>query len=271
MLIVDKLKIRLCFYLNTLDLWLMSDLLFFLEKLAIPLLTVLSLGLTFYFAYKKFGHYVSATFSIVSERSSETRIDNIILQNHKDRPECIYRIFAVFDNEYYLELKEFNEPLILNAYESIVFNTEPYSKLIINNDVYVSHFFTSNIKIYIELFNKVIECNTHAYKKSTMEYKQITKKTNKYNGIVYNDYVTYILVYVLDGISKTAFIYDSGAITEQWNLNYNYIKPKNGKITFDEIISFLKIHYSEKIPAYELLKINNQTLKFDSIKKHNLN
>ena len=38
----------------------------------------------------------------------------------------------------------------------------------------------------------------------------------------------------------------------------------------NEITEFLRLYYPE-IPAYELLKLNNQTLRFDTIKKHNLN
>lgn len=35
-------------------------------------------------------------------------------------------------------------------------------------------------------------------------------------------------------------------------------------------LDFLKSYCSE-IPAYELLKVNNQTLNFETIKKHNVN
>ena len=140
----------------------------------------------------------------------------------------------------------------------------------INNDIYVQNYIFSKVEIYIKLFDKIIKCNEHTYSKSNFNFKQISKITKTYNNIVYNNRVSYILDYVLDGKLNTAFIYDSGAITEEWKLHYNFIKPHNEKITPNEIIGFLRLHCPE-IPAYELFKVNDQTLKFESIKKFNFN
>ena len=53
-------------------------------------------------------------------------------------------------------------------------------------------------------------------------------------------------------------------------LGGHFYTAANSKITPNEITEFLSLYYPE-IPAYELLKLNNQTLRFDTIKKHNLN
>ena len=239
-------------------------------NLGITVLGVVGTGLSIYFANTKIGHHIDVHYSINSSRSFDTRISDIILKNNKDKPESIHKIFAVIDKEFYLELKKFDDPLILEGYGSCKVDTPPYSYLMINNDIYVQNYIFSKVEIYIKLFDKIIKCNEHTYSKSNFNFKQISKITKTYNNIVYNNRVSYILDYVLDGKLNTAFIYDSGAITEEWKLHYNFIKPHNEKITPNEIIGFLRLHCPE-IPAYELFKVNDQTLKFESIKKFNFN
>lgn len=233
------------------------------------LIGIIAAGSAVYFANKKIGYHIDTKYSIASERSFDTRITNIVLQNKKDKTESIHAIFAVIDKEFVLELKRFDDPLILGANESRKVDTLPHSYLKVDNDIYVQNYSFSTIEIYVQLFDKIIKCDKHTYWKSNLNFRKINKITNTYNNIVYNNYVSYILVYLLNGESYTAFIYDSGVITEEWKLRYNAIRPANGKITPDEIINFLRYHCPE-IPAYELLKYNNQTLKFDTIKMHNI-
>lgn len=241
-----------------------------IASLGVTLIGVVATGLTIYFANKKFGYHIDTNYSINLERSFDTRITNIIIKNKKDKTESIHKIFAVIDREFFLELKKFDDPLILGAYESYKVDTLPYSYLMVNDDIYVQNYSSSRVEIHVQLFDKIIKCNGHTYCKSNFNFKQIVKITKTYNNIIYNTHVSYILVYALNGRSNTAFIYDSGAITEEWKLHYNFITPKNKKITSNEIIDFLKSYCSE-IPAYELLKVNNQTLNFETIKKHNVN
>ncbi|MFW2082987.1 hypothetical protein ACNPQK_18700 [Acinetobacter guillouiae] len=213
---------------------------------------------TISFGLKKIGHKIHAIFHVVSEKSYETRITNVILQNHKDKPVCVYRLLAVFEKKYTLELKKFNEPVIIKPFEALTIHTDPYSKLILNDEPYVPEFNSSEIEIYIELFDRVVLCNTDSYKRTTLGEMQILKKTKKFNGIVYNDGVKYFLCYMHEGQSKTAFIHKSGHISEDWSLSYNFIKPKNNEITEIEIKEFLEKQYiNNKIIAEYKLILNN--------------
>lgn len=241
-----------------------------IASLGVPLIGGIATVLTIYFASKKIGYHIDTKYSIVGERSFDTRITNIVIKNKKDKTETIHAIYAVIDREFYLELKRFDDPLILGANESYRVDTLPYSYSMVNDDIYVQNYTFSKIEIYVQLFDKTIKCDKHTYWKSNLDFKLINKITNTYNNIIYNLHVSYILVYVLNGETNTAFIYDSGSIQEEWKLHYNFIKPADGKITPNEITEFLRLYYPE-IPAYELLKLNNQTLRFDTIKKHNLN
>jgi len=76
------------------------------------ILTILAGMYTIYFGIQKTGTKVKATFSIVAEKSYETRISNVVLQNKKDLPVCIYKVLAIFDDKTYLELKKFDNILV---------------------------------------------------------------------------------------------------------------------------------------------------------------
>lgn len=233
------------------------------------ILTILAGVYTVYFGIQKTGTKVKASFSIVSEKSYKIRISNIVLQNNKDLPVCIYRLFAIFDDNLYLELKKFDTPLILKPYEAITIITDPYSRLRLDNEIHEPNFFSENIKVALELLDNVYICESKEYKQSSLkDLKQITKSTSAFNGIVYNEHVKYILIYELNGINKTAFFYPSGTISEEWNLGYNAISVKNREINENDISAFLEQNYSEIIKAYEIRIIDKNSLQTTVVKTH---
>jgi hypothetical protein len=232
-----------------------------------PILAIFASIFTVFFAMKKIGNKINVTYTIISEGTSHTRISNLIFQNKKDKPVSIYKIVAIFDKNYYLEIKNCSPPLILKPYESISVETEQFSHLSINSDRYFPNFFEADI--HIESDEKIIKCNAKTHKDHVYEYTQISKTTKKFNNIVYDDYIAYILVYSVKNIDKTAFISDTGSIKQEWDFYFNRIKKRNGKLQVDEICQFLNQNYSKAIDAYLLYKVNDQTLELDLLKQHN--
>lgn len=232
-----------------------------------PVIALSASIFTVFFAWRKIGDKVNVTYTITSEGSSHKRINNIVFQNKKDKPVSIYKIVAVFDKSYYLEVHKCSPPLILKPYESINVETEQFSHLSLNGDRYFPEFWEA--EIYIESDDKIIKCKAKPHKTLVFNYTEISKITMKFNGIVYNDYVTYILVYAINNVDKTAFLYDSGIIKHEWDFHYNAIKLSKEKLEVDDIINFLEKNYSEIIDSYLLYKVNDETLKFDLLKFHN--
>lgn len=231
-----------------------------------PVIALSASIFTVFFAWRKIGDKVNVTYTITSGRSSHTRINNIVFQNKKDKPLSIYKIVAVFDKNYYLEIHKCSPPLILKPYESINVETEEFSHLSVGEDRYFPEFWQA--EIYIESDDKIIKCNAKPHKTLAFNYTEISKITKKFNNIVYNDYVAYILVYSVNKIDKTAFLYDSGIIKHEWDFYFNRIKPSSEKLEERDISKFLEQHYSKTIDSYLLYKMNDQTLDFDLLKYH---
>ena len=231
-----------------------------------PVIALSASIFTVFFAWRKIGDKVNVTYTVTSTGSSHRRINNIIFQNKKDKPLSIYKIVAVFDKSYYLEIHKCSPPLILKPYESMNVETEEFSHLSLGEDRYFPEFWDA--EIYIESDDKIIKCKAKPHKTLVFNYTEISKTTKKFNDIVYNDYVTYILVYSVNKIDKTAFLYDSGIIKHEWDFYFNRIKPSSEKLEERDISKFLEQHYSKTIDSYLLYKMNDKTLDFDLLKYH---
>lgn len=231
-----------------------------------PLITLSASIFTVFFAWKKIGNKVNVTYTVTSEGLSHTRINNIVFQNKKDKPLSIYRIVTVFEKKYSLEIYKNSFPLILKPYESISVVTDEFSHLSLGGDRYFPNFL--DVEIYIESDEKIIKCRSRPHETLGFNYRNIYKITNKFNGVVYGDGVSYALVYAVKNISKTAFLHDSGVIRNEWDFSYNAIKPSKEKLEADDIAKFLEIYYSQIIDSYLLYKINDQTLEFELLKFH---
>lgn len=218
---------------------------------------------TIYFAYMKFGNKVGVSYSITTEKSSHSRINNLIFRNMRDKPVTIYKVVAIFDKTYYFEIIKCSPPLILKPYETIALDTEQFSHLNVNNDRYFPDF--EKPEIYIETGSKVVKCKTKFHKTQVFDYMQVSKITNKFNGIVYDENVSFALVYRVNGENKTAFIFDSGFIGCEWDFHINAIWKSNENIKAIEICDFLNNILSEEIEFYALYKLNKDSLKFEQI------
>ena len=193
----------------------------------------------------------------------------MVFQNKKDKSLSIYKVIAVFDKTYYLEIHKCSPPLILKPYESVSIETEEYSHLYVNGDRYFPKLYDA--EIYIESDDKTIKCKARTHKILALNYMPISKGVNRFNGIVYTDNFAYILVYVVNDVIKTAFLYDSGVILEEWDYNYNAIRVRGEKLEPDEIYDFLEKYYSQTIDSYVLYKRNESKIGFEFLKSHDFN
>lgn len=240
----------------------------FIDNQFRPILVITSSVLALYFTSKKFGNNISVIYTILTENSSHTRISNLIFQNKKDKPISIYKVIAVFDQKYSLEIKTCSPPLILKPYESISVEADPFSHLSIDGNRYSPDFM--NADIYIESGSKLIKCNSKTNTNFSYKYVQIVKSVKKFNNIVYNDNISYILVYEMNNIQKTAFISHSGFFTKEWDFSYNKIKSTSDTLKPEEIYLFLNQHFSKIIDSYLLYVVDKKNPNPSFLKHHNL-
>lgn len=231
-----------------------------------PVVAIIASVFAVFFAWKKIGHKVNVTYDITLAGTSEARINNMVFQNKKDKPLSIYKIFAIFDKSYCLEIHRCSPPLILKPYESIIIETEEYSYLSVGKDRYFPELWDA--EIYVELDDKIIKCRAKPHKTLAFGYMEISKKINRFNDVVYTDNVAYILVYAVNNIDKTAFLYDSGMILHEWDFHFNGIKLSGEKLEADDIFQFLETHYSKIIDSYLLYKMNEYPSGFELLKHH---
>ncbi|ROQ24859.1 hypothetical protein [Gallaecimonas pentaromativorans] len=225
----------------------------FLNDYFRPILLLLSSAFAVYFAYKKIGNKVSAQFSIGSSSFTPMHIREIVLSNKKDKPVNIYAVHAVFHNDLWLELERFSPPKVLRAYESISLSMSPYSCLSVGSDEYDPDF--TNANIYIESDEKVIECESRYRSDFLHKYSKISIKRCSYNGFIYDETVSFILVYILDGSLKTAFIHKSGYIGNEWEFTPNHLGED---ATALNILSMIKSYKFDSIfNSYSIYKVES--------------
>jgi len=219
-----------------------------------------------YFYIKKIGFNVKSRFDFVSALGYESRINNIVLENKKDKSVCIYGLYAVIDDRYFLELENFKEPLILNNNGVLKIDTKPFSFLLVETVRYELSF-SSKIKLFLKLDNGYIQTNKNFCffpKKIDNKFTLITKGTRRYNNIVYNSYARYILTYIFDNQMKTAFFSKYGKIYGEWSFNYNKIGKGQREIMDQDIRNLIKDHYSE-ITSYKIAIVNPNDLSIKEL------
>lgn len=231
-----------------------------------PVIALLASIFAIFFAFKRIGHKVNVTYATTFGGLSDKRISNMVFQNKKDKPLSIYKIVAIFDKSYYLEIHRCSPPLILKPYESISIETEEYSYLSVGEDRYSPEL--RGAEIYVESDDKIIKCRSKPHKALAFDYMKVSKTINKFNDVVYTDDIAYILVYAVNNVDRTAFLYHSGIILHEWDFHFNGIKLSGEKLEADDIFQFLETHYSRIIDSYLLYKMNESISGFELLKHH---
>jgi hypothetical protein len=189
--------------------------------------------LSFYLAAKKIGTGVSFSYTW-SVSSIGERFSSIVLVNRKDKPTIINRLVARCEGVE-IELSNFNEPLVLKAYEATLVIPEAYSYLTLNGKPWVIPYSVakSNVELFLILPG---DCGINVSRYSKLAdffVKKFTKvaEASKFkvqqNGIVYNpDAIKFIVLYLHKGNQMTTFIENSGFISESTGLGINMLRPE---------------------------------------------
>jgi hypothetical protein len=77
--------------------------------------------------WRKSGTYIRGQFCVSSSVWAEEKyVNSLTIENVKDRPVIIFKIYILVGRNYYIELNDFNhEPMILKAYESYTCHYDP--------------------------------------------------------------------------------------------------------------------------------------------------
>lgn len=194
----------------------------FLNEIARPVLLLIASVFSIFIAWGKFGRKVLVSYSVVSEGFSSARISNIVLQNKKDRPICIYSIHAVFENDIWLELEKFNPPRVLKSFETVGIKTSEYSATTVGNNSYHPDFL-GHVEIYIETEKDLMLCQRQRKVNKLKDHTQACKDTVKFGEFVFDETVSHILDYFYNGKSHVAFIHKSGYIGNEWKFGVNHL------------------------------------------------
>jgi len=226
-----------------------DDLVFSVQELLKLVPGLVLFPFSFYFAYKKIGARVLALLSTTHEMTLAPRISSVALQNLKDRPITIFRIYAVLHDDVRFDVAECDPPVILKALEAVRIDTKPYSQLILNGQKFepdlVSDLASGNIAIYLVTDKKVIKCKRIAHPDPTAvrgkRYRLATQEVTAFNGVVYNEEAAFAIVYCVHGSAdvKTAIVDRSGYICRDWRFPFNSV-PREQMKTREELTKYLE-------------------------------
>ena len=194
---------------------------------ALPV-TLLATVLTLYFGFRKLGHKIQVSFSVVGHRYSKSRLSSIILVNKKDRVEIISRISVRFNGRYRLHLAKFPEPRILRPFEAIKIDTEEATDYLVGSESIDLLQLIQQRDIVFEIASedRIIQTKAkRAHGKQRLRpkrrYIEIAAVREIYNGKVINESVIYAIIYKENNSTMTAFVDDSGFIGGDWEFGFN--------------------------------------------------
>ena len=186
---------------------------------------LLILPISLYLGLQKIGTRVNAGISFGSNPISPLCIRYVDLRNMKDRTIVIYSIFVSINNdEFLLELKKCNPPIILKGYQSTIAEIPPYSFLLLDGKKFeLDKSMTKKSKIYLELAHSTVKCNTLNYQKpiskKLSKYRILENITNNFNGIIYDEHAVYAITYASQSRVKTAIVNHSGVVQGEWEFD----------------------------------------------------
>ncbi len=189
--------------------------------------------ISLYLGLQKIGTKVNAGISFANNPISPLCIRYVDLRNMKDRTIVIYSIFAsINDDEFLLELKKCNPPLILKGYQSTIAQIPPYSFLLLDGEKFeLNKSMIEKTTIYLELAHSTVKCNTLNYQKPISKrlskYRILKNVTNNFNGIIYDEHAVYAITYTSQSRVKTAIVNESGSFHGEWDFEIFQLPMKS--------------------------------------------
>jgi len=232
----------------------------FLNEYFRPLILITASCFTIFFAFQKFSKKITAQSTVSMGLFSDKYISNVVLTNKRDNVVSIWSICAVFDKDNCLELDKFNPPIILKSYETISLPFPKYSSLSINGDKYKPHFISGKVELYIDDGNKMMKCEQQFKSDNLDIFTKVSKNIATFNGHVFDDTVGYFISYFYEEKSHTAFVSNSGFISNEWGFSPNHFGDE--VVTPQLIDWFMKHHDFDKIFSnYVVFKVNYPNYK----------
>jgi len=173
--------------------------------------------------------------------------------NFEKGAECrIDVIYGVFNKDLCLKLIEFDKPYILKALDCVAFDIPEYSLLKVGINEFDPDFF-DGFSISIEVNGKLKNCVLSNHSTEKYEIKLIDKPCFKYDGVIYNNNIKYILSYSYKGSIKTALISTSGLISNEWDFFDDRIQ---NELTVSNVLGFLKTFGFESLfSTYQIIEV----------------
>lgn len=225
----------------------------FIDMFIRPFVYLLVSYFAVYFSIKKIGNKVTASFWLVAGGYSKKRIDNIVLSNHKDKNIIMHSVIALVNDDVWLRLKEYNPPKTLKALDSVGVSTEEYSWLTLDGQDFDLDISKSNVRIVIESETGLISCKSSERGFLETHHKFLLKGRASFNGIVYTEFVRFILTFSYNGEQQTKFIGRNGSIGPDWPFRPRNVAEEPKEPTLDLIINYLdSLPSSSYVTAYEV-------------------
>ena len=210
-----------------------------LFKLIAPYVTSATGIMVFFIALRNFsltrGHKILSTYSISSGINTKSYVHHLILENRKNKPEIISEIYLQLGHHYVVELKKYeNKLLILKPMEAVQIYFDRVSFYAVNDQKLNLNQDLSNNKISKKIIVNTTRgvVKTKSNKESVFMIGRMFKNTYfacispyryKAGNIICSDEIKYVIQFNIDDKKRIFYIYKDGEIDPEF-LGYNTIE-----------------------------------------------
>lgn len=220
----------------------------------IKLLTFIAAAFTIYFGIQKISKKVAASYSFSSSRIYETHIPAVILTNKRDNAIAISSINLEIEDKGYLNIKNFESPLLLKGYESLKIELPKFSGLYKGSELVKLDPFERVHFHIVTTSGKEIKCDTESALITKDINNKITSRKVTLNDIVLTDRMSYILFYKNDEGEKHCVFDNSLFINSDNPFHFNVLESD----TLDDFYKiFIEYGYHYAFKSYMLFKIGD--------------
>ncbi len=174
---------------------------------------------------------------------------NCTIYNKTLSPKTISKISVVYDNKYILEIKNFEEPFVLEPFKAYSILGDRCSKptnIPICEDIY----------FIIDTPGKRIMVPYHGKIKKKAKLEQVSKSTHKFNDDILGNAVKYALVYWYKGEKEqhTIYITNDGFLEQNFR-DFNLL-PREILGNSKEMVNFFKQAFNDSNWCFTLYELS---------------